>query len=440
MYLFFVRHFNDIDHMTPVAWKMKKNGHSVAVFSINPRYDIFSDYRLLFLKNQGVIVDSIYQAYRSQSNWLQRFVSSLTNKCLATSAKQTPYQSETSLSTFKLPRKLNRLTGSLLFKLNRMLCFDDRWATFFLKSTGAEALCFDHISPKLYVVNALLKVAQKLAIPTFSLPHGVLLYTNENAKPKATDIRRFNKFDRYDYVLVTNNLRKVFLTRAGLSEKKIFVLGSARYCQEWLQQNRQIMPRILNSGDNTRDALKVVFMPSKPQCQVDLKRLKTTCSILASIEGIEVMIKPHTRSGGERHLMGAAQLPVVSHMLTAELCEWADVMLVVGSSVITEMIMSGKPALYLKYLHDNTTLFEEIGACWTIHDEQELKLALSSLRDHRGNVPYSEADVGNYVNEVVFGGRSKMDVLSEYEKFITRHVKRIQRPGSGGGFPEQAGN
>jgi hypothetical protein len=104
------------------------------------------------------------------------------------------------------------------------------------------------------------------------------------------------------------------------------------------------------------------------------------------------------------------------------------------------MIMSGKPALYLKYLHDNTTLFEEIGACWTIHDEQELKLALSSLRDHRGNVPYSEADVGNYVNEVVFGGRSKMDVLSEYEKFITRHVKRIQRPGSGGGFPEQAGN
>ena len=145
--------------------------------------------------------------------------------------------------------------------------------------------------------------------------------------------------------------------------------------------------------------------------------------MLASIEGIEVMIKPHTRAGGERHLMGAAQLPVVSHMLTAELCEWADVMLVVGSSVITEMIMSGKPALYLKYLHDNTTLFEEIGACWTIHDENELKLALSSLRDNKIDVPYSEVDVGNYVNEVVYGGHSKMGVLSEYEKFITQHAK-----------------
>jgi hypothetical protein len=53
MYLFFVRHFNDIDHITPVVWKMKKDNYPVAVYCINPRYDIWSDYRLCFLKNQG---------------------------------------------------------------------------------------------------------------------------------------------------------------------------------------------------------------------------------------------------------------------------------------------------------------------------------------------------------------------------------------------------
>jgi hypothetical protein len=200
------------------------------------------------------------------------------------------------------------------------------------------------------------------------------------------------------------------------------------------------MPRRLKSIDNIRNALKVVFMPSKPQCQVDLKRLETTCNMLATIEGIEVMIKPHTRAGGERYLAGAKQLPIVSHLLTAELCEWADVMLVVGSSVITEMIMSGKPALYLKYLHDNTTLFEEIGACWTIHDENELKQALSFLRDNMADMPYSEADVDNYLNEVVYGGYSTMDVLSEYEKFITRRAKGIQRPGPGSSLPGQGTN
>jgi hypothetical protein len=425
MYLFFVRHFNDIDHMTPIAWKMSKSGHPVAVFGINPRYDIFGDYRLVFLKNQNVMVDSIYQAYPSQRDWIRRYISSLTIKYSAVPAQRAMDQSGPSLSVSRLLNKIKGLKGSLFYKLIRWLYFNDRWAASFLKQTGAKALCFDHVSPKLYVVKQLLKAARKLAIPTFSLPHGVLLYTNENAKPKATDIRRFNKFDCYDYILVTNDLRKLFLTRAGLSEKKIVVLGSARYCQEWLQQNRQIMPRQMNACDDNRDALKVIFMPSKPQCQVDIKRLETTCNVLASIEGVEVMIKPHTRAGGERHLEGAKQLPVVSHLLTAELCEWADVMLVVGSSVITEMIMSGKPALYLKYLHENTTLFEEMGACWTIHNENELKLALSTLRNNRTGVPYSKVDAGNYINEVVYGGHSKKDVLREYEKFITQHAKGI---------------
>jgi hypothetical protein len=53
MYLFFVRHFNDIDHTTPVVWKMKKDNYPVAVYCMNPRYDIRSDYRLCFLKSQG---------------------------------------------------------------------------------------------------------------------------------------------------------------------------------------------------------------------------------------------------------------------------------------------------------------------------------------------------------------------------------------------------
>ena len=60
MYLFCVRHFNDIDHITPVAWKMKQNNHPVGVYCINPRYDIQKDYRLKFLQDQGVIVESIY--------------------------------------------------------------------------------------------------------------------------------------------------------------------------------------------------------------------------------------------------------------------------------------------------------------------------------------------------------------------------------------------
>ena len=111
-------------------------------------------------------------------------------------------------------------------------------------------------------------------------------------------------------------------------------------------------------------------------------------------------------------------LPDVSHVLTAELCEWADVLLNVGSSVITEALMKGKPALYLKYLHENTTLFEELGSCWTINNEDELEKALLSLQNDKNNVPYNEESVAAFVSDIVHGGDTDSDVLGRYEEFI----------------------
>ena len=60
MYLFFVRHFNDIDHLTPVVWKMNADNRPVAVYGMNPRFDYRSDYRLQFLKDQGVKVNYLH--------------------------------------------------------------------------------------------------------------------------------------------------------------------------------------------------------------------------------------------------------------------------------------------------------------------------------------------------------------------------------------------
>ena len=82
MYLFFVRDFNDIDHITPVVWKMKRGNFPVAVYCINPEYDIQSDYRLNFLKELGVKVDFIYNAFDQQLGWLHRIIHFLFLRCL----------------------------------------------------------------------------------------------------------------------------------------------------------------------------------------------------------------------------------------------------------------------------------------------------------------------------------------------------------------------
>jgi hypothetical protein len=196
------------------------------------------------------------------------------------------------------------------------------------------------------------------------------------------------------------------------------VLGSARYCSEWLEQNNKIVPKVIDNNGSSSGKLKVVLMSSKPQCRMDVKRMINTFGILANLDEIEACIKPHTRAGGNKDIFDDMQLPNVSHVLTAELCEWADAMMVVGSSVITEALMRGKPALYLKYLHANTTLSEEMGACWIIHNEAELKDALLSLHTDKTQVPYEEKNVAKFLSEIVHGGTANSDVLDGYEKFI----------------------
>ncbi len=427
MYLFFVRHFNDIDHLTPVAWKLQKSGYQVAVFCMNLRYDIRQDYRLRFLKDLGVAVDYVYDALSEKRGLVHQFLYSLIRTSYDTDQKLTQEYQESSVALPKLLGRLIGLVGTMFYKIARKIYYGRRWACSVLARTNAQAVCFDYIMPRRYVVDAFLKAAGEKSIPVLALPHGIQLYTNEITKPKSTETRRFAKFNRFDHIIATNKLRRDILVKAGVAKEKISVLGSARYCRAWLEQNNEIVPKAITKLSGSSENLKVVLMPSKPQCRLDLERMFTSCRVIAELDGIDAVIKPHTRTH-KMDQFGNYPLPDVSHVLTADLCGWADVLLVVGSSVMTEALMRGKPALYLKYLHDNTTLFEELGACWTIHNEDELKDALVILQADKNHIPYSKESVTNFLADVVYGGNSNSNVLGRYEQLILDSVSKQPPP------------
>jgi hypothetical protein len=418
MILFLVRHFNDIDHLAPVAWKLKMDGHPVAVYCMNTRYDIESDYRLQFLRTLGVSVAHLSDAFGRHRDPLYKILYHLSRKRFDIQNKSASQDLANNKRPFVAIEWLAALIGRLANKMQRKIYYNTRWARSILARSGAQVVCFDYVMPQLYVVDVLLRAAKEMSIPSMALPHGIQLYTNTETKPKATDSRRLEKFNRFDYVIAPNQLRKEILISSGVDEEKIIVLGSARYCHEWLVQNKKILPETLNSATRGTGKLKVVLMPSKPQARLDVERMLSTCAMLADFDAVHAMIKPHTRAKGHQDLFAEILLPDASQIPTAELLEWADVLLVVGSSVILETLMWGKPALYLKYLHPNTTLFEEMGACWTIHDEAELKEALLSLMTDKDAVPYKQDNVDNFLTEVVYGGCRDRAVLAAYENFL----------------------
>lgn len=420
MLLFFVRHFNDIDHISPIAWKLLENNYPITVFCMNIRYDFTNDYRIRFLEQRGAVVNSLAQAFERIQGQGSKWMHALMHRCLRLENLMQVRQKTKPSKVTMWTAAFGGVTGTFFYKLLRLCYYRKKWASQILLQTGTQVIFFDHIMPEHYVVGAFLDAAKELSIPSVTLPHGVLLYTNEVTKAKSSDERRRRKFSRYDHIVATNQLRKNALVKSGVPAEKIVVLGSARYCPEWMAQNWKILPKTITDKSDT---LKLVFFPSKPQCNVDLERMSATLKLLASIDGIRVMIKPHTRTASPTEFSGYRNIYDATDILTAELCAWADAVLVVGSSVITEALVRGKTALYLQYLHANTTLFEELKACWVIRDESELKEAILTLRQNPGMTPYETKNVSRYLFDVVQGGSDENDVLGRYLSFISETAR-----------------
>ena len=66
MLIFFIHKFNDIDHMVPIIYKIANDtNEKIAIFSMNPFYDIYNDYRLQFLlKKYDVTLNYLYMVYK----------------------------------------------------------------------------------------------------------------------------------------------------------------------------------------------------------------------------------------------------------------------------------------------------------------------------------------------------------------------------------------
>lgn len=418
MYLFFIREFNDIDHITPIVWKMRRDNYPVAVYCLNPEYDLQNDYRLQFLKRLGIKVNFIYDEFGQSLGLWHRIIRLIAKTCFAIVNKIDHHSTLSFSGAFAALRRYSQKIGKKCYKRARKNFYNAFWARNVLELSGAQALCFDHINPDRYIAKIFLDAATEKSIPTLALPHGVFIYTNNYVRIGSAEEDRYDKFNRFDYIVTQNTLRQEVLVRAGVKKEKIFVLGSARYCDEWMTQNKTILPRTMKTSTEIPGRLKAVFMTTRFVYRIDVARMLKTFDLLSELEGIQIVVKPHTRTGNEAKVYENMPLTNVADFSSVELCEWADVVLAIGSSIIIEPLKQGKPVLYLKYLHENITQYEELGACWTIHDEVELKEALLVLQKNKTRVPYPNENIDRFLADIIYGGRDERDVLGDYESFI----------------------
>ncbi|MBW8039154.1 MAG: hypothetical protein FVQ85_04050 [Planctomycetes bacterium] len=417
MILFFIRRFNDIDHITPIVYRMVKDGYKqMAVLALNSKIDLENDFRLNFLKNEcGVQIDHVCRFYAPRA--IQKFAARFLCRP-ANSKKQNIFIKAIRFFWYKYCHSF--WLKKVVFKY----IFGEKWAYGFLKDNDVRLLVFDWQWVKKPTICALIYAAKKSNTPAIAVPHGISLYTNTkwtvSSFNQDTELAFKERLKDYDKVLVQHERYKQTIVNHGVPKDKVHVLGSTRFCREWEEIYWQLIPdspEYPAGSENGR--VKVVFMDHSQNYRIDSDKVIDTVKKLSRLDFVDLVIKPSTASEKSLSSLELYNLARVdTDTSSVQLIRWADVVMGTTSSILLEPLLMDKIFVYPRYLHENDMLWDEMEACWTVKNYDELESALKKISEKPGYKPYSNDNVNNFIDEVVYGGVKDRDVLGDYKDFI----------------------
>jgi hypothetical protein len=193
---------------------------------------------------------------------------------------------------------------------------------------------------------------------TVSLPHGDSPHVSQLIRHREWSLKPDASFSAawiFDKLVVPNELCATRF-RPFLDDQSIAVLGSPRYCDEWLEKLAKLSPSSVLT--RTGSQLKVVLFLRKSNFTTFWEEVIEVVCMIAAFPGVELVIKPHTRGGWKQSLTKNAfvrRLPNVSvakdNVHSIHLMNWADVIIDLATSVVFEAIKAKKPVLAADYLH-----------------------------------------------------------------------------------------
>jgi hypothetical protein len=347
--LFFLRHYNDIDHITPVVHKWIERGHTCDVVLMGAKY-FRDDFRVVYLAGlDGVRVARIDEIL-SRSQYVRMHLQKL---LLDRNLRGTL------AATFV--RLLDRV-----FSPERRTRFWKKLAELILQRSFSDGesgvVAFDWISsnsifPIEFVQNVVAS-AQDMGLKAVSLPHGDSPHANLLVRVEELKLVPHTKFaaaSMFDRIVVPNELCATRF-RPFADSSSIAVLGSPRYCDEWLAKLNTLLPDSPLPQDP--DQLKIVLFLRKRDFSIFWEEVDRVVRLLASFPNVKLIVKAHTRGGWKQPLSGTRALQrldnvefVASKVHSAHLLSWADVVIDIATSVAFEAVKTGKPVLAADYLH-----------------------------------------------------------------------------------------
>lgn len=412
--LFFLRHYNDIDHITPVITQWVAAGHHCDVVLIGA-FRFRRDYRINYLATlQGVRVAHMRELFPTWLYliWRLQMLLLTGNLRRLIVGPVIAYLAE----IYNEKRRARLWRKTVQFLLDRTFTYDER-----------GVVAFDWIERNSVIalewVETVISMARVRGIGSVSLPHGDSPHANQlirRGEWKLGPDTTFAAAKIFDRVVVPNQMcAQRFLP--FLQPGAIAVLGSPRYCETWLAKLSTLMPPSPLAVNS--DKLKIVMFLRKANFTTFWEEVSEVVHLLAAFPKVELIIKPHTRSGWKQSLTRSRSLKKLTNVSVASddmhsihLMNWADICIDLATSVVFEAVRRKQPVLAADYLHAGRSAVAVYMPETELRCRDDVFEKIDHFLSHGCQDFYVAEHRGRFLNEMLDVGGG--EVLSRYVRLL----------------------
>ena len=362
-YLFCLRHFNDIDNITPaIHFLLERRPVRVTILIYSLNYDYRSDPSLQFLqKTWGERLRVFWiGALAGYSEWL---VYSIRSRYWSYLWRQ--------FIDIANPNKNDSLKEKL--------------ASIFTDWGAPEAAIFDQ--NRTYLIAGLLNALRSCGVSlVISLPVSPWINVNvlrqvDLIRLDTKDFKKKHDYSGFDAIgqadpFYSESMTVFFklLGHPSPFQSRERILGSIRYSDEWLNIRKHFFKAnspMLSAKSQTAYRRRLLVLPSHQKNNSFWDEYLRTLQFISQFDGYDILVKPHTRYG-----KGYSNLPknilLATEADTSGLIDWSDIILFWSSSVVLEGFQKGKTMINLNYLNGNRSVFTLLGAGYSCNCRDDL--------------------------------------------------------------------
>jgi len=258
------------------------------------------------------------------------------------------------------------------------------------KKIDADTIMMDFGKELTFVGTAIISHFHNKPTSVIGYLHGFSIYTNLD--PLQKDKSELGWVKRFISALVKPKRKRTYCDRyvVGADQKhtyfstsmmshydkkyldRVHEVGIPRFTSEWISEYKNNVLNLQGFTYGNSNRLNVVLFMSHPQYNVNVELLVSTIRQLSLCKNINFVYKPHTRNGLDRITPKELNGYDACDISSLELSEWADVGIAYGTSVAFQLLQDNVPLVMPKYIHLNSTIFEENNACIVVDSVNEL--------------------------------------------------------------------